>query len=115
VEPWDTGNRLQFRDYNDSAVAQETPFPVDELARQMHVHVPATGWFEGYRAWIEVLRVLPGWHWIARVAGIPPLSWIGQLSYRFFAANRYRIARWLPFLSMPVECDRCRLPAPKNT
>jgi len=115
VEPWDTAKRLQFRDYNDAAVARETPFALDELARRMHVFVPGAGWFAGYRAWIEVLRVLPRWRWVAGMAALPPFTWIGPLVYGFFAANRYRIARRLPFMAIPVECDHCHIPSPKRT
>ena len=31
VEPYDSGSRLRFLDYNDPAVAAQAPFPRDEL------------------------------------------------------------------------------------
>ncbi len=115
LEPCDTSNRIEFRDYNDPVIAQETPFALEELSGRMHVFVPGTGWFAGYRAWIEVLRVLPRWRWLASIAALPPLAWIGPLIYRLIAANRYRIARWLPAAAMPVECDRCHARSPGSS
>ena len=40
VEPYDSGSRLRFLDYNDPAVAAQAPFSRDELDNEMHVRTP---------------------------------------------------------------------------
>ena len=44
VEPFDTNDRLHFLDYNDAAVAAQTPFSREELDREMHVRAPDGTW-----------------------------------------------------------------------
>jgi predicted DCC family thiol-disulfide oxidoreductase YuxK len=111
IEPHDTGHLLEFRDYNDPLVAQEAPFTSAELSREMHVRTREGVWCAGYRAWIAVLGALPRWHWLARLAALPPLVWFGPSLYRRLAANRYRIARWLPATGSPTQCDHCHVPS----
>ncbi len=114
----DTRKRLVFRDYNEPAVAAETPFPVEQLRRSMHVQTPDGQWHAGYFAWIAILAVLPGWRWLARVLRLPPLRWLGPSIYQFVANHRYGVPLFmLRWLGAPVPCPPggCALPERKRT
>ncbi len=110
VERFDVAHRLEFRDYHQHAA--EAPFPFTDLDRAMHVQTPDGHWHVGFFGWLEILRVLPRWRWLARVMSVPPLRWIGPLLYRLVAGNRYRIPMFvLRWLGAPPVCDeRCDLP-----
>lgn len=106
VEPHDINRRIDFRDFNDPAVAVETPYSREELAREMHVITPEGKWYAGFHGWIAILRVLPRRRWLAGLLSLPPFRWIGPLLYRFLAANRYRIPKFLlRAVGAPQPCD----------
>jgi len=109
IEPYDTGGRLRFLDYNDPAVASETPFQRSDLAREMHVRTPQGKWLGGFEAWLAILLVLPRLAWLGWIAGLPPLRWLGPPLYRFVARHRYSIP------GAPTQCegDTCALPRPR--
>ena len=46
---------------------------------------------EGFAAWSRIVSELPRWGWLARLAGIPPISWLGPSLYRMIAAHRHRL------------------------
>ena len=54
VEPYDSGSRLRFLDYNDPAVAEQAPFPRGELDNEMHVRTPDGAWLKGFEAWLAL-------------------------------------------------------------
>lgn len=115
VERYDREHRIEFRDYNDPAVARETPFTDAELATEMHVRTPDQRWHGGYSAWLEVLKALPRWRWLGKLLGYVPFRWIGPSLYRLIARNRYRapnlVLRWL---GAPPPCPQQEAcPAPK--
>ena len=107
VERYDRERVIQFRDYNDPAVARETPFTNAELAMEMHVLTPNQRWSGGYWAWLEVLKALPRWRWPGRLLGYAPFRWMGPTFYRMIARNRYRapnlVLRWL---GAPPPCSQ---------
>ena len=108
IEPQDRNVRLRFLDYNDPAVAADTPFPRSDLDREMHLRTPNGKWLGGFEAWLELLRVLPRFAWLVWMAGLPPLRWLGPPLYRFIARHRYSIP------GAPARCatDAC---APAHT
>jgi predicted DCC family thiol-disulfide oxidoreductase YuxK len=117
VERYDRERRIEFRDYNDPAVARETPYNDAELAKQMHVRTPGEEWYAGFWAWLEVLKALPRWNWLGRVLGFAPFRWMGPSLYRLIARNRYRapnlILRWL---GAPPPCPPEGVcPAPRSS
>jgi len=107
VERYDRNRRVEFRDYNDPAVARETPYSDPELAKEMHVVTPSGQWHGGFSAWLEVLKALPRWRWVGRVMSLIPFRWIGPPLYRLVARNRYRapnlILRWV---GAPPPCPQ---------
>jgi len=102
----DRDHRLDFRDYHDTAVAAETPFPFAQLHQQMHVQTADGQWHPGFSGWVAILSVLPRWRWLAAVMRVPPLRWLGPAAYRFVADHRYRVPGWLlRCLGAPQRCD----------
>lgn len=102
---YDRDQRLEWRDYNLPAVANETPFAREELARRMHVRTPDGCWHAGYFGWVEIISVLPRWRWLARIVRLWPLHWLGPKAYQYVANHRYRIPRFvLAWLGAPVPC-----------
>jgi predicted DCC family thiol-disulfide oxidoreductase YuxK len=110
IEPYDSAARLRFLDYNDPAVAAQTPFARIELDREMHVRTPEGAWLRGFDAWLALLRVLPKLSWFGRIASLPPLRWAGPAVYRFIARHRYSLP------GAPARCkdDTCAPPARRS-
>jgi predicted DCC family thiol-disulfide oxidoreductase YuxK len=106
IEPYDLESKLRFLDYNDSAVAAQAPFTLAELNSQMHVRTPDSVWFKGFAAWVVLLRALPRLAWLGRIAGRPPVRWIGPFLYTFIARHRYS----LPGAPARCESDTCAIP-----
>lgn len=107
IEPYDSGERVRFLDYNDPAVAAQVPFPRTDLDREMHMRTPEGKWLRGFEAWLALLRVLPKLVWLGRIAGLPPLRWLGPPIYAFVARHRYS----LPGAPARCETDTCAPPA----
>jgi predicted DCC family thiol-disulfide oxidoreductase YuxK len=105
IEPFDSGLRLRFLDYNDPSVAAQAPFPRAELDREMHVRTPDGSWKKGFEAWLVLLRVLPKLSWLGRIASLPPARWLGPSVYGFIARHRYS----LPGAPARCETDTCAI------
>jgi len=106
VEPLDRDHRIEWLDYNDPTVLQRTPHTRAEMAAEMHTRSADGRWAKGYFAWIEVIRVLPRWKWLAPILSIWPLTKLGPIFYRWLAAHRYTL------FGVPPPCDEsgvCKL------
>ncbi len=106
VEPFDTRSRLRFLDYNDPEIAAQAPFPRNDLDQEMHVRTPEGAWLRGFEAWLAILRVLPRFVWLGRLAGLPPIRWFGPHVYGFIARHRYSLP------GAPAQCDTDTCPVP---
>ena len=106
VQPYDSGARLRFLDYNDPKIAAQAPFPRVALDGEMHVRTPWGSWLKGFAAWLALLRVLPKLAWLGFIAGLPPFRWMGPSIYAFIARHRYS------FPGAPARCDSdtCAIP-----
>lgn len=92
VEPLDRNHRIEWLDYNDPSILQRAaPYTRDEMANEMHTRTVDGRWSKGYFAWIEVVRVLPRWKWLAPLMSIWPLTKLGPIFYRELAARRYTL------------------------
>ena len=102
VEPYDTEHRLEWVDYHEpDALRRAAPHTPQELAAEMHVRRKADGvWSKGYGAWLEVLRVLPRWRWLAPVLSVWPFKALGPPFYKFIAQRRYTL------FGVPPPCDK---------
>jgi predicted DCC family thiol-disulfide oxidoreductase YuxK len=100
VEPLDRSKRIEWLDYRQPQIRAATPFTFEQLDAEMHTRRASDGeWSAGYRAWIEVMRVLPRWRWLAPVLSIWPLTALGPVLYRALAKRRYRL------FGVPPPCD----------
>ena len=101
----DRHQRLEWRDFNLPAIVAETPFSRDALDRRMHVRTPDGQWHTGYFGWVAIWSVLPRWRWLAPLARLWPLRWLGPKAYGFLANHRYRIPQFvLAWLGAPAPC-----------
>jgi len=106
IEPYDSGSRLRFLDFNNPAVAAQAPFTSAELGEEMHVRTPGGVWLKGFEAWLALLRVLPRLAWLGRIASVPPVRWAGPSVYAFIARHRYS----LPGAPARCDSDTCAIP-----
>jgi predicted DCC family thiol-disulfide oxidoreductase YuxK len=105
VETYDREHMVEFRDYNDPAVARQTPYADSELAAEMHVLAPGERWYGGFLAWLEILKVLPRWRWLGALLGCVPFRWVGPPLYRLIARNRYGLPNFvLRRIGAPPPC-----------
>jgi predicted DCC family thiol-disulfide oxidoreductase YuxK len=87
--------RLDFRDFRSTA-DDELPAPREVHRSTMMVRTPSGRLLQGFAAWRRILAALPGWRWLSRLAGVPPLRWIGSALYRLVARYRHRLSMPLP-------------------
>src|SRR5262245_58138091 len=84
VEPLDRDHRIEWLDYNEPEILKRAaPHTREEMAEEMHARRPNGTWSKGYYAWIEVIRVLPRWKWLAPVLSVWPFTKLGPIFYRW--------------------------------
>ncbi len=112
VEPFDRDGRIEWHDFNEpEALARAAPHTFAEMAAEMHVRRPDGSWSKGYFSWLDVLRVLPRWRWLASVLALWPFTSLGPVFYRWLASRRYTL------FGIPPPCDAsgvCALHQPKK-
>ena len=88
----DPEGRIRFIDFRTS---KETDLPCgrDQHEASMWVRDRDGALLEGFAAWRRIMETIPGWGWLARLAGAPPLRWVGPSLYRLVARFRFRITR----------------------
>ncbi|HYJ46710.1 MAG TPA: DUF393 domain-containing protein [Pyrinomonadaceae bacterium] len=100
VERRDRSGRIRWMDYRDPDVLGKTPYTFKQLDEQMHARRIADGcWTAGFQAWLEVLRVLPRWRFLAPLLSVWPFTALGRLFYRWLAKRRYKL------FGIPPPCD----------
>ena len=101
VEPFDRDRRLEWLDLNSpEALSRAAPHTHAQLAEEMYARRKVDGaWSRGFFSWIEVLRVLPNFRWLAWLFSRPPFTVLGPVFYRQLAKRRYQI------FGIPPPCD----------
>lgn len=91
----DRDRRLRFRDFR---TADDAELPADRERHRatMMARTPDGQLLEGFAAWRRILAALPRWRWLARLAGVPPLAWLGPPAYRVVARHRDKLPMPLP-------------------
>ena len=111
VERRDKHGRIDWKDYRDPEVLGRTPFTFQQLDAEMHARKIADGrWAAGFQAWLEVMKVLPRWRFLAPILSVWPFTALGRLFYRWLATRRYKL------FGIPPPCDAdgvCSLHAPR--
>jgi predicted DCC family thiol-disulfide oxidoreductase YuxK len=105
----DRQGRLEFRDARREP-DESLPAPREDLASAMWASDPDGALSSGFAAWRRILSALPRWRWLATVAGLPPLRWVGPPAYRI-------VARWRHVLPVayPAKCEARAVPeAPED-
>ena len=101
VEPFDRDRRLEWLDLNSpEALSRAAPHTHKQLAEEMYTRRKGDGaWSKGFFAWIEVLRVLPRFRWLAWLFARWPFTALGPVFYRQLARRRYQL------FGIPPPCD----------
>ena len=100
IEPLDRDQRIKWLDYNDPEILKgAAPHTREEMAEEMHARTPDGRWTKGYFAWIEVIRLLPRWKWLAPILSVWPFTTLGPVFYRWLAKRRYTL------FGVPPPCD----------
>lgn len=101
VEPFDSERKLEWLDFHSpEALRRAAPHTRSELAEEMYARRKPEGvWSKGFFAWIEVLRVLPRFRWLAGLLARPPFTALGPVFYRQVAKRRYQL------FGIPPPCD----------
>ncbi|HYP00282.1 MAG TPA: DUF393 domain-containing protein [Pyrinomonadaceae bacterium] len=101
VEPFDRERRLEWLDLNSpEALRRAAPYTHKQLAEEMYARRKQDGtWAKGFFAWIEVLRVLPSFRWLAGLLARWPFTALGPVLYRQLARRRYQL------FGIPPPCD----------
>jgi predicted DCC family thiol-disulfide oxidoreductase YuxK len=84
----DSDGRLEFRDFGAATDAEELPVTPADAEASMWVLGADGALAAGFAGWRRILAELPGWRWLARVSGAPPLRWLGPPLYRLVARAR---------------------------
>jgi predicted DCC family thiol-disulfide oxidoreductase YuxK len=66
---------------------------VDGLMKRFHVTTPSGDLLSGAQAFVHIWSQLPGWRWLARLARLPGMLALMELSYRGFLRIRPRMQR----------------------
>jgi predicted DCC family thiol-disulfide oxidoreductase YuxK len=86
----DVAGRLRFVNFRDASVGA-LPVARAQLEREMWVRRADGSLCAGFEGACAVFAALPRWRWVAAVAGVPPLRWLGWLVYRVVARHRAKL------------------------
>jgi predicted DCC family thiol-disulfide oxidoreductase YuxK len=89
-EARDGDRRFRFRDFRTT---DDGALPAPRFAHESSMWVADTDGrlLEGFAAWRRIVSEIPRWRWLARLTGLPPLSWLGPPLYRMVASHRHRL------------------------
>lgn len=82
------GGRVRFEDFR---IAKDSDLPMERRAHEASMWIRDSDgrMLEGFPAWRRIMAEIPGWRWLATLAGLPPARWIGPTLYRFIARSRF--------------------------
>ena len=86
----DPEGRLVFRDFRG---VDDAELPLERAAHEgsMWVRADDGTLHRGFAGWLLIMNALPGWRWLGRLAGVPPLVWFGPPVYHLVARIRHMI------------------------
>lgn len=85
--------KLHFVDVSAQGVDLGSDLAVEDAMSRFHVRKPDGELISGAKAFVEVWRLVPGWRWMSRLAGIPGVLPIMDALYRGFLVVRPRLVR----------------------
>ena len=96
VRRWDREHRLQYVPFQDEAAVARFGVPLPARAAAMHLILPDGRVFAGADAAPEILRLLPGKHWLAAPFAVPGVRPIARRVYAWIARRRRCLVRGRP-------------------
>jgi predicted DCC family thiol-disulfide oxidoreductase YuxK len=104
------GDKMGFIDVSADGAELGLDLSSDQAMRRFHVRRTDGTLVSGARAFIEVWEALPGWQWAARVAKIPCVTPVLEISYRIFLPIRPIISnlvgRFVPARENTRDCQK---------
>jgi len=85
-------SKLQLVDVSMEGADLKSDLGVEDAMKRFHVRKPDGELLSGAKAFVEVWRLAPGWTWAARLASIPGVLSIMEVSYRGFLVVRPAIS-----------------------
>jgi predicted DCC family thiol-disulfide oxidoreductase YuxK len=92
----DRERRIALVPFQDEGRVAAFGIPLPALAAAMHLVLPDGRVLAGADAAPELLRLLPGWHWVAWVFGVPGVPPVARRVYRWIARRRRCLVRGYP-------------------
>ncbi len=89
----DVGGRLCLVDVSAQNAALPEGLDRQAAMARFHVIAPNGQVLSGAAAFIEVWRALPGWRWLARLAALPGVEPVLEVTYRGFLKARPAMVR----------------------
>lgn len=88
------GSKLHLVDVSAEGVDLRSDLTAEDAMSRFHVRKPDGELVSGAKAFAEVWRVVPGWTWASRLASIPGVLPVIEVSYRGLLVVRPAIS-WL--------------------
>lgn len=102
---------LAFVDVSDAAAGLPSGLPShtdrDRLLRRFHVQLADGSMADGARGFVALWAALPGWRWLARLAALPGITPLLELTYRLFLKLRPAMQR----VAVALEPSSLHVPA----
>lgn len=80
--------QLSFVDVSGANPQTGADLEASEALSRFHVRLPGGQLVSGARAFVAIWRELPTWRWVARIASLPGVTPMLELSYRAFLPIR---------------------------
>jgi predicted DCC family thiol-disulfide oxidoreductase YuxK len=93
VSKWDREGRLTMIPFQDQARVAAFRIPLPALAAAMHLVLPDGRVLAGADAAADLLRLLPGKRWLARVFAVPGVLPVARRVYGWIARRRHCLVR----------------------
>lgn len=93
VSKWDRERRLTLIPFQDQARVAAFQIPLPALAAAMHLVLPDGRVLAGADAAGDLLRLLPGKRWLARVFALPGVLPVARRVYGWIARQRHCLVR----------------------
>lgn len=107
IRALDRESRIDVLSLHEPAVAHRFPEVTrNEVLRTMHFILPDGVIFRGAYSFREILRLIPGYRWIALLWLVPGFAPLADAGYAWLAKNRYRFNKKK---QLTCEGDVCRI------
>ena len=94
ISRWDRSRRIRYLAFQDPLFRHWFPDAADDEVPKAMLFIDHRGrvW-EGFKAFRQMVRWLPGGRLIAALLYVPGVPWAGKRFYEWLARNRYRFQK----------------------